>query len=400
MAMRLTDASEVLDDRIDEFVPLVQKLHGLDDSAFGNPASQSTKEIIAVGRIACESLEGKLNSSSIMLETSRRTGAALRVPLKVDQLPSAQFFPGQIVALRGINASGEYFSVLEVLKIPLLPSAVSAPATINATNERLDTINSGAEMPLNILIASGPYTADDNLDFEPLKELCAKAAEEYADTLILTGPFLDLEHPLIATGDFDLPDAPGLDPDTVTLATMFRYWISTPLHRLAKAVPNISIILIPSVRDAVNKHVSWPQEMLVKQELALPKRARVLPNPVRLSLNESIFQISSHDVLYELRREEVVVGNPPDKDLLTRLPTYLIEQRHFAPVFPPTAREYLPKSGLEGGLATGAMLDVGYLKLGEWKNVKPDVLITPSVLSPFVKVGHPVKHILFNSNWK
>jgi DNA polymerase alpha subunit B len=387
MAMRLSDASEVLDDRIDEFVPVIQKYHQLEDSAFGNPASQSTKEIIAVGRIASDSLEGKLNSSSMVLETSRRMGAALRVPLKVDKLPSAQFFPGQIVALRGINASGEYFSVLEVLKIPLLPSAASTPAAINSTNQRLETITSGMDFPLNILIASGPYTADDNLEFEPLKALCTKAAEECADTLILTGPFLDLEHPLLAAGDFELPDVPGLDPDTVTLATMFRHWISTPLQRLTMAVPNITIILVPSVRDAVNKHVSWPQEMLVKQELGLPKRARVAPNPVSLSLNESMFQVSSHDVLYELRREEVITGNPPQTDLLTRLPGYLIQQRHFAPVFPPTAREYLPKSGVEGGMATGAMLDVGYMKLGEWKNARPDVLITPSFLPPFVKVG-------------
>ena len=65
----------------------------------------------------------------------------------------------------------------------------------------------------------------------------------------------------------------------------------------------------------------------------------------------------------------------------------MIEQRHFFPLFPPTAREHMPKAGTESGLATGAMLDVGYLKLGEWWNARPDVLITPSMLPPFVKVG-------------
>jgi DNA polymerase alpha subunit B len=384
MAMRLSEASEILDDRIDEFMAIFQKQYDIDDVVFGNAANQSTKEIIAVGRIASDSLEGKLNTASLVLETSRRMGAGLRVPLKLDSLVSVQFFPGQIVALKGINASREYFSVSEVLPVPLLPPAASSPMALSSINERLGGLDTG--QPLNLILASGPYTADDNLDFDPLKELCAKAAEEYADALLLTGPFLDLEHPLIASGDFDLPEIKGLDPDTATLSTVFRHFIAGPLQRLALAVPSITIILVPSVRDAVNKHVSWPQDMLPRRELGLPKQVRTVTNPVTLSLNEAVFGMCAYDVLYELRQEEVSGAKPSGSNLLTRLTRYLIEQRHFFPVFPPSAREYLPKVGVEGGLATGAMLDLSYLKLGEWWNVRPDVLITPSLLPPFVKV--------------
>ncbi|OJD14657.1 hypothetical protein AJ78_05010 [Emergomyces pasteurianus Ep9510] len=386
MAMHSNEASEVLDNMIDEFMAIIQKHHGLDDTAFGSAANQSTKEIIAVGRIASDSLEGKLNTASLVLETSRRNGAGLRVPLKVDSLPSVQFFPGQIVALRGINASREYFTVFEVLSTPLLPPAATSPAIIQSINERLG--GNDAERALNILIASGPFTADDNLDFEPLRTLCAKAADEYADALILTGPFLDLEHPLIATGDFDLPDVKGLNPDNATLSSLFQCYITPLLKQLASAVPGICIFLIPSVRDAISKHVSFPQEMLHKKELDLiqTRQVRTVPNPVTLSLNESVFGMCSHDILYELRQEEVLGGKPSEGGLLARLPRYLIEQRHFLPVFPTTARQNLPKSGVEGGLATGAMVDISYLKLGEWGNVRPDVLITPSILPPFIKV--------------
>ncbi|KAJ9216020.1 hypothetical protein DTO166G4_2264 [Paecilomyces variotii] len=383
MAMRLSEASEILDDRIDEFISIFQKQYGDEDVTFGDAATQSTSEIIAVGRIASDSLEGKLNPASLVLETSRRTGAGLRVPLKVDSLP-VHFFPGEIVALKGINASGQYFSVKEVLPIPLLPPAASTPAALDAINERLG--GSESAQPLNILISSGPYTADDNLEFEPLKELCQKAADQCADSLILMGPFLDIEHPLVASGDFDLPEVKGYDPDTATLATVFRHCVTAPLQRLVAAIPSITIIMVPSVRDAVSKHVSWPQEQLPKKELGLPKQVRMVSNPVTLSLNETVVGLCSHDVLYELRREEVLSGRPKEGNLLTRLPKYLIEQRHFAPIFPPTSREHLPKSGVEGGLATGAMLDLSYFKLGEWWNVRPDVLITPSLLPPFVKV--------------
>ncbi|OJJ51035.1 hypothetical protein ASPZODRAFT_127031 [Penicilliopsis zonata CBS 506.65] len=384
MAMRLSESSEILDDRIDEFTAIFQKEFPAEELTFGSASTQSTSEVIAVGRIASDTLEGKLNPASLMLETSRRSGAGLRVPLKVDSLPSINFFPGQIVALKGINASGEYFSVTEVLSTPLLPLAASSPATLEGINERL--YEADVNPPLNVFVASGPYTADDNLDFEPLREICEKAAESYADGVILLGPFLDIEHPLLASGDFDLPELDGVDPETATLTTVFRHYISTQLQKLASAVPSITIVLVPSVRDAVSKHVSWPQEALPKKELGLPKQARVVCNPVTLSFNETVVGMCSHDVLYELRREEVLHGRPREGNLLTRLPKYLIEQRHFSPVYPPSARENLPKAGTETGLATGAMLDISYSKLGDWWNVRPDILISPSVLPPFVKV--------------
>ena len=388
MAMHLSEASEVLDDRIDVFMSLVQAHHSLEDSTFGNAASQSTSEIVAVGRIASDTLEGKLNSASIVLETSRRMGAGLRVPLKLDSIPSYEFFPGKIVALRGVNASGEYFSVKEVLGMPLLPPAASLPGTLDELNARLgaEDGDSGEGAPLNILVASGPYTTDDNIAFEALQAICDKASSTYADALILMGPFLDLEHPLLASGDFELPEDATYEPDKATLNDVFRILIGTPLRRLAQQVPGINIILIPSVRDAVSKHVSWPQEAVSRKELGLPKQAKFVTNPVMLSLNEVVVGISSQDILYELRQEEVVCGKPTAGNLLARLSKYLIEQRHFYPLFPPVGREFLPKSGTMDGLATGATLDTSFLKLGEWLNVRPDVLIIPSALSPFAKV--------------
>ena len=390
MAMHLSEASEILDDRIDEFQSLVQSYHNLEGSAFGSAASQSTNDIIAVGRVACDTLEGKLNAASLILETSRRTGAGLRVPLKVDSI-SHEFFPGQIIAVRGINASGAYFSVTEILDIPLPPPAVSSLSNLDAINERMgidpDAEQNGSHT-LSIIVASGPYTADDNLAFEPLNALLEKAAESYSDVLILVGPVLDIEHPLLASGDFDLPDDGSIEPDKATLNDAFRILVGNPIRRLAQRVPSITIIMVPSVRDAVNKHVSWPQEPFHKPALGLPKQARMVTNPVTISLNETLVGISASDVLYNLRSEENVVGKPKDNSLLSRLPRHLIQQRHFYPLFPPGDRTTLPKTGTECGVATGMPLDVSYLKLGEWLNVRPDLLITPSTLPPFGKVTH------------
>ncbi|KAI0201126.1 DNA polymerase alpha/epsilon subunit B [Astrocystis sublimbata] len=396
LAMKSSEASEILDDRIDEFMVLVKDHHNIDEDEFGSAVSQSTTEIVAVGRIASDSSEGRLNDASLVLETSRRTGNGKRVPLKLDKLKGRyQFFPGQIVALRGINSSGQEFLIHEVLDIPLLHSAASKPDAIEGHRERLrggpDAMDSDDEpMPLNLIFGSGPYSADDNLDFEPLHALCSQAADTYADALILTGPFIDINHPLIATGDFDLPDEATNEPDKATMSTVFKYMISPALNRLAASNPHITILLVPSVRDIIAKHVSWPQEPFPRKELGLPKTARIIGNPMALSINEMVLGISSQDVLWDLRSEELVGSQPVTSNLMSRISRYLIEQRHYFPIFPPVDRAKLPKVGTEDGIPTGAAFDTSYLKLGEMVNVRPDLLIVPSALPPFARVVESV----------
>jgi len=306
--------------------------------------------------------------------------------------------------VRGTNVSGEYFVVTEVMPIPPMPLPASTPAELEVHNDRL-TGPDGEATPLGILVASGPYTTDTDLSFAALHALLAQASDQRTDVLILAGPFLDLEHPVVASGDFHdhLPSGAKLEPDRATLNDVFRLLVSGPLQRLVQAVPTMTIIIVPSLRDAISKHVAWPQDRFAKAPLGLPKQVQVVTNPILLSVNEMIFGISTQDVLSELRRENVhqsSKGQALSDDTLARLTSNVIEQRHFFPVFPPQSREDLSKpaaisgdvmeAGAERRLAVGASLDIAYLKLAEWINVRPDVLILPSVLNPFVKVRYRI----------
>jgi DNA polymerase alpha subunit B len=85
--------------------------------------------VVIVGRIvadseaAATSVLSKLNEASIALESSRMMGSGVRVPLrfntplKIHGSTRARFFPGAIVALRGRNGGGGWFSVSEVLQV-------------------------------------------------------------------------------------------------------------------------------------------------------------------------------------------------------------------------------------------------------------------------------------------
>lgn len=398
MAMHLSEASEVLDDRIDEFAMLLQAHHKLEDGDFGEAARKRPEETIAVGRICSDSPEPGLTVASLVLEGSRRMGAGRRIPLRVDELVSYDFFPGQIVGLRGVNASGEYFSVKEVLEIPLLPTASSKPAALEEWRNKLagsgpdDMRTDDAPRPMSIMVSAGPYTATDNLAFEPLQALCDEAQRSSPDVLLLCGPFLDLEHPLLSSGAIPPSLLTRLDPDTATVSTLFRHLISSHLSTLTSLVPGISIILIPSVRDLLSAHVSFPQEAFVaganrpqtRKELGLPRQVQCVPNPVTLSLNELVLAVSAQEILHPLKRAECVHGLARE-DALARLARYLIQQRHFYPLFPPPERGRVPDGGAEE-LATGAVLDTAYLKLCDWQKIVPDVLVCPSSMNTFAKV--------------
>ena len=79
--------------------------------------------IVANVDIPATSEPSKLNDASIAVESSRMMGSGVRVPLrfntplKVHGTTRAGFFPGAIVALRGRNGGGGWFSVSEVLSV-------------------------------------------------------------------------------------------------------------------------------------------------------------------------------------------------------------------------------------------------------------------------------------------
>ena len=421
LGMKLSDASETLDERIEDFTKLVVQHYkdAYSETAFGSAATQDTAEIIAVGRIASDAPSSstgtgakQLNAASIVLETSRYMGGGLRVPLDLSRLKGYQFFPGQIVALRGSNTTGASFVVSEVLALPLLPNAASSPAALAVHRARLATSDGDVDMddtekdakdakdppPLNVLFASGPYTVDTNLDYEALHALVGVASDKAVDAVVLSGPFVDADHPLIATGDFDLPhdytQSDGYDPDEATMTTVFRTMVSPALQRLVVANPSVTVLLVPSVRDVVAKHVAWPQAAFPRRGLALPQNVRIVGNPVAVSLNEMLMGLSSQDIIYELRHEELAHGRVDEPNAVSRACRYLLEQRHYFPLFPPVDRRRLPKTGVEelgqNGLATGAMLDTAYLSLGDMADVRPDVMLVPSAMPPFAKVVESV----------
>ncbi|KAK9453531.1 DNA polymerase alpha subunit B N-terminal-domain-containing protein [Dipodascopsis uninucleata] len=387
MRQGLLEVSEYLDDRIEQFAEAFQKYLEEDKEArhdevllsaserTGNPAAISHSEIIVVGRIVSDSVHAadssKLNEQSILLESCRRIGSGSRVPLQFTLRPnpskwamkSFSLFPGQIVALRGTNPTGERFIVGEFLKLPELPFPVSPTRVLSQTANR----------PTRLIVAKGPFSPQDDLSFDPLKELITQCIKAKADVVMLLGPFVDSTHQSLLNPSY-LPYS-GLN----TLEDLFRACISTELNRLENALPNCQAFLITECgkREAIQKHLSFPSPPLTdtRKSLGMPKRSRWLCNPAFIAANSTVFAVANIDTLMQLVKVECMYRDVSDKtaenSAFVRAIRCILQQRSLYPVFPSQA---------------GVPQEISYMGLAEMNIARPDVLIVPSEQKYFAKV--------------
>ncbi|KAK0464553.1 DNA polymerase alpha subunit B [Desarmillaria tabescens] len=374
----------ILDEQIDEFAELIREHYKIPASALGDPAASTDEDVTVVGRIVQESEAEsgtKLTESSLTLETSRMMGSGSRVPLRF--APSLKirggalgaggisFFPGALVALKGKNGGGGSFLASEIL----------APPPLRARPAKSFSDPGYSEPPFSMCIASGPYTSDSDLSFKPWRAFLPIIKSKKPTVVLLIGPFIDASHPLLRAGAID-----------TTPLKLFHAQFTKPLRSYLDSSPGSVAILVPSVRDLVSFHAVYPQCEFSSEVSNGDSRIHLLPNPAQFSINNIKFAVTSVDVLFHLRKEELlkrgeeinstVPSSPEDTgtDSMANTCRHMLQQRSFYPLFP------VPKE-----LAHEVNLDVTHsplLRLGESDggNVAPDVLIIPSRLKHFSKI--------------
>ncbi|SPO25924.1 related to DNA polymerase alpha 70 kDa subunit [Ustilago trichophora] len=442
------ERSQVLDDRIDDYASLLRTSYNLDENEeFGDPSLPSQEPIWVVGRIcpalpAPQSSAGemlrakaaarscsnstseekdasamfglpKLSETGVVLESSRMMGSGNRTPLVFNKgcivkhtpqdvgtggaATTLSLFPGAIVMCKGMNAGADKFSVDEICFPPPLPLAVHTVDEALDHGYGLHKLNGSA---LNIVVASGPFGGDEDLEFREwhglMDELeagglpisssgCTNqgARRGVPDTLILTGPFISSSHPLLPFSN----ELPG---------ELFARHFSSRLTSLTTKFASTMVVLIPSTDDILNVHSAYPQPSFSKEEslgvMGLPKgRVRCLPNPSVFYINQVVVGVTSADSLGDIKSEEMVtrieacsdgglgVGESvagKNRETSTRLTRFVLSQRCFYPLFPP------PTS------SKTISYDTCHSHLLDFPAVTPDLLILPSckLSNPFIRV--------------
>eukprot|EP00606_Chrysophyceae_sp_TOSAG23-5_P000268 GSChrysophyteH2.ASY1.ANO1.1373.1 assembled CDS len=312
------------------------------------PLGMPSPDVVWVcGRVVCDASEGRINKQSVMLEGSRREARYL-VKLDLTDLSAYSLFPGQVVLVEGVNASGRVM----VAKRLVEGFPADCPTT---TPERLleyhhSTMFQGGQA-LKVVTAAGPFTTSDSLRYDPLLDLLRLVLTQKPDVLLLVGPFVDVTQPLLAGGDVMIKIRGALEAlfnseaDYGTIAT--------------------NIILVPSLNDAHHECV-FPQPPFGDRDRNdIRKRVHLMPNPCMFRVNEVLFGVTSCDALFSLSSDEVSQNIGTNR--LDRLAAHLLQQQSFAPQFPAPAN-------------VTAQLDLRHAKHWHMKT-SPDVLIVPSKLA-------------------
>lgn len=384
MAMKLLESADVLDDQIDTFSLQLASQHS--ECQFGNPCLSSQTDILCCGRIVPDSPfdDGtNLNDKSLQLETSRLGGVGQRIPLDLGNLDEFLFFPGQIVGFKGRNPTGSTFVVLEVVELPPLGSPASTLSELESFYESGD----GAK----IFVAAGPYGSQHSLTFSKLELLVARINDAKPQVAVLLGPFIDLTSKVVESGDVDVEGARTMDD-------LFKL-VVVPI--LSGIDPSVSVVLIPSLRDAVSKHGSFPQAQFDRKALGLPKNIKCFPNPSSFLVNEIVVSTANVDVFRDLKDVYKAGAQrrvPPNR--FDRIASHIFEQRRYYPMFPGSVKKRVLQpeekssqaalaEGIEDAVDVafgGASLELPYMGLAELGDSLPDILIAPSDLKYFARI--------------
>lgn len=306
---------------------------------------------VYVGGRICKTDEGatKLRQDSVFLEGDRNSDN-VRLKLRLGMLKQYSLFPGQVVALKGLNGSGAGMAVEEIL--PGQPKPHYKP--------KVKESNHGT---IRVLAAAGPFTPADNLTYSPLKDILQKTHNFKPHVLILMGPFIDCKQDYVSQGKVEKTYKDifsGLMTDIVK-------------HTYAKT----KIIITPSPDDMHSAPVFPQPSYNVPKNLPYEVKDRLVfyPNPVTFRVNDVVFGISTSNILFELGKAELsfASGKQQQQPRLKRLVKHLIDQQSYYPL-------HATKINREKNV--GDNIDYTHLyKLS--MNPCPDVLILPSKLNYF-----------------
>lgn len=174
-----------------QVVPQSSSMTNTDDAeksmfdGLANPDQAGPNVIRCLGQI-CSDCDAKIDPNSTKL-IGTNDYQLRSVRLNFEKMNSVALFAGQTVCVQGINPRGDTLYVEEIYTERQL-NKVDPPRVTDS---------------LKFLIATGPYTLNDNLSYEPLHEVLNYCKTNRPDVLVMMGPFVEADHKLLVDGVLD-----------------------------------------------------------------------------------------------------------------------------------------------------------------------------------------------------
>jgi DNA polymerase alpha subunit B len=174
-------------------------------------------------------------------------------------------FPGQVVALEGMNGTGRKITAHRILEGAPPPCKTTLGRELRQFHYDADKQDGN---PLKIITASGPFTTSESMDYEPFIDLMHVVMEEVPDVVVLTGPFVDVRQGAVQSGNtkIDVADEDSNAPEEVVVSfeAVFAQKISGLIEEALTGshedggkgvgLPT-QFVLVPSLEDVTAKWV-------------------------------------------------------------------------------------------------------------------------------------------------
>ncbi|CAO4369371.1 unnamed protein product [Caenorhabditis nigoni] len=296
--------------RMSEFAKRLQATNE-EITEWGNPLALSVDFVYTYGQIVHDDTRDneKFGENSVALMINDEDGTMIRLNFsKVTE--DVTLFPGQIIAVRGTNETGEELQVDRIFTPKALP--------VNPVE---------TDITKDIWFACGPYTAMDNCGYEQLCELLDKAIAEKPDILILAGPFVDRKNTFL--------NKPTL---TITYDNLMEDLLCKIKEKLVNTKTEV-IIQPSSSRDLCTPSVFPSPAFRFKSRKLdmIKKELHFVPDPCifRIGQNGVDMAVTSSEPIQGLSNSEFHRSiNQENSDRIARLCSHLLTQQSLYPLEP------------------------------------------------------------------
>eukprot|EP00906_Rhabdomonas_costata_P000754 RCo000991 len=355
---------EALNQRLRKAGDALRSQWSLGEFARLSDISQEERNYLAVVR-SC-SLVGGVVQCVVDGPWAKGNPHGARLSLQLDTIPSLTLYPGKIIAFRGKNLGMELASpdadgkgillVSQLFELPALPTSCSLPR-IPSSGEAMEEDTGGSAV--RAVLCCGPYAANQMLTIRSLEELLWFGfAKRHASVMVFCGPFL--------------PEPSRDEP--VSSSMMYDDMFDAITEQLTSAVKKLvglKVVLVPSLQDVAAAEYVFPQppfDVVFESEDVIgvgnPSVIRLVPPGCTLGL-------CTTDILHHLSRAAVELNPEVSQARIPRLAAQVVRSRSFYPLVP---------------AAPEAQLDFSHQRFLEFPGEQsPDVLVLPSVLSPFAQ---------------
>ena len=299
-------------DRIEDKVALLKnKFKEEEDLKEEEEQEEEEQKGQIIGRVCCDSSDRQ----ELQLESADGS----RVKLELRSVENEySLFPGQIVKCVGANPTGYCFVAKEIDCYYFKQQQQIKQQQIKEEVQKTE-----------MLLFSGPFTANDDLMYEPLDDVLHEASSKSPSIVLLMGPFVsdeNINHALTSN---------------ITYKQAFEQIVMKKVEAFAKQYPNKHVVLVPSVKDAFHRYCAFPQPPFF--ETSKCKNVHFVANPSAFEVNGIRVAVSTCDILKHLSGFErggkgkttTEQQQQQQTDRMTRLCSHMVGQMSMYPLFPP-----------------------------------------------------------------